>query len=272
MLWLISQNLSQLHTLWQRSGKAWTESYCGHFFFFFGYATEREYKGKPKREIFSALNICLGRDCTFAKETVSASRGARSCYYKNKRERKIESLKESLPIWVLLCLPSIMRFCCGPAGMQELQGGRGFAGKLLGMVRSQWLQDPQRSLMLVHVPLELAHGSLHRTAFFFIFLLFFFFTIWMAVGFGVCGSDLLPLSTWAATALEPNLMCFPWPFCQAVTVGNLFHFVQGPPVLEVVRLSACHKVMSAAVSGLCYWPNVQNWANHIISLHFTISF
>lgn len=97
--------------------------------FFFGYATEREYKGKPKREIFSALNICLGRDCTFAKETVSASRGARSCYYKNKRERKIESLKESLPIWVLLCLPSIMRFCCGPAGMQELQGGRGFAGK-----------------------------------------------------------------------------------------------------------------------------------------------
>lgn len=271
MLWLISQNLSQLHTLWQRSGKAWTESYCGHFFFFFGYATEREYKGKPKREIFSALNICLGRDCTFAKETVSASRGARSCYYKNKRERKIESLKESLPIWVLLCLPSIMRFCCGPAGMQELQGGRGFAGK------QSWAQygpngcrthSAASCWYMSHWSWPMAPCTGQPSFLFF----FFFFTIWTAVGFGVCGSDLLPLSTWAATALEPNLMCFPWPFCQAVTVGNLFHFVQGPPVLEVVRLSACHKVMSAAVSGLCYWPNVQNWANHIISLHFTISF
>lgn len=124
MLWLISQNLSQLHTLWQRSGKVIVV-------IFFGYATEREYKRIPKREIFSALNICLGRDCTFAKKTVSASRGAKSCYYKNKREWKIESLKESLPIWVL-CLASIIWFCCSPAEMQELQRRQGLCREAAG--------------------------------------------------------------------------------------------------------------------------------------------
>lgn len=81
--------------------------------------------------------------------------------------------------------------------------------------------------------------------------------------FGVFGSDFSAFSTWVATTMETNLAYFPWSFCQAVTLINLFQFMQRLPIPEA---------MHGAVSGLQYWPNVQAWTSQGICLHFMISF